>query len=247
MKLERKREIKHFFIAVLVIALAFGFDDGSELFSAVSWITNFVVAFISVLFCYGLYLFAQKKMAEKHGVRLEYSLWFMEKFWFGEKKRKYGVKPKFYIGVVLSVVLTFISSGLFPFTGLGESKLIEKVAQRTGRKFKRVTDYETALIYLAGPFALTIFMLILSWLKIFGFEVGNLIFISVMIVLFNLVPIPSLDGSKIFFSSRVIYVFAFVGMILAYFLGFLGFFGAAILSIILAAIIAGVYHYKWEA
>jgi Zn-dependent protease len=90
---------------------------------------------------------------------------------------------------------------------------------------ENVSRKKMGLVSLAGPvvnivLAVAFFILsVLSPLQIFGVAVfGIALFVNVWLALFNMLPIPPLDGSKVLAWNRKIYVIFFaacVGLFLA--------------------------------
>ena len=141
------------------------------------------------------------------------------------------------------MALTVFSNGRLYWAAISSYGLIMEKATRLGKKFVDVTDYEEAKIALAGPIAVTFLMLFFKLLNGSGtFE--QLVTIYSWMAIFDLLPIPGLDGAKIFFGSVPLYVFSasFVlsAVVLAYVLGAIP---ALIFSVLAALAFLAVYAY----
>ena len=133
------------------------------------------------------------------------------KFWeisgTGIKKRKNFKKP-FPIGAFLPLISKII---LFPINGLAwMASLVFEVKPKSYRAAKRhglytfseMTEEHMGYIAAAGIFATLVFAVI-------GYLLGFTEFskLSIYYALFNMFPISSLDGNKIFFGNIVLWSF----------------------------------------
>jgi len=240
-----KKEWIYFIVSVIVLIIVFGFDDGSTTFSGSHWGWNLLEVVLLVIIVYGAYIFAQKLVASRHNAHTEYSLWMLGHLRWKTYMQKDN-RPRWPVGIVIAVVLTLLTVGKFYFTALGSSIIKSDKVKRTGRKYTNVSEYESALILLAGPLAVAILLFIGNWLYLSGFSVDNLVVISLFVFIWNFVPFPGIDGSKILSYSRPAYIFALVVFLLAFALKYSGFGLAVLFTILIALIIMGLYFYKWE-
>jgi hypothetical protein len=239
-----KKELLYFLVSIVVLSIVFGFDDGSETFQLSYWLFNLFNVFIIVTICLSAYLGLQKYLAKVREAQIEYRIWTISRL----KLKDYykGDRPKIPLGIILCVLISFVSYGKWFFTAIGTSEINWDKSRRTGRKFTNITEYETALIYLGGPLALSIILFICNWLNLIGIETRMISTISFYILLFNILPIPGVDGSKAFSASKLVYIFFILFIGLNFVLNKVGIFLGAILSLIMAVIILGIYYYKWE-
>ena len=232
-----KSEIKYFVIAVLVMAFALAFNDGSEVFEWAFWLKNFLMVTLIVGFSFLIHQIAHKLAAQHHGFETEFKLWGIQSLKFSAKNLTraanktfprtvniFGKKilvHSFPIGVVLALIITIFSNGMLFFVAVGQYTLLVKKGLRVGKKYIEVTDYEEAKIALAGPMMHIFLMLIASFFNDLGLF-DTFIFVNAMLALFYMIPIHNLDGAKILLGSPVLYLTSLVFMvsfvILAYFL-----------------------------
>ncbi|MBI4447822.1 hypothetical protein HY643_02485 [Candidatus Woesearchaeota archaeon] len=188
-----------------------------------------------------------KVVARRHGFFSEYQIWGIKHIWFSKDPRfpttvkffgKDIVVKSFPLGLVLSVLLTIFSNGQLFFAAIGSYHLmLTSRASRFGRKFVNVTDYEEAKIALGGPAANLLLVVIFKIFNSSG-TFDDLILINSALAIFNLIPLSTLDGAKIYFGSKPLYILSLVFIVgsitLIYLLG-------VIPSLILAAIISLIF------
>lgn len=151
---------------------------------------------------------AGKKMVANHYMtNIEISHWHFQRYgWW----RWMYLKRLFPIWFVLPLVLIWISNGFIkwfailtfeatPMPGRARSQFGEKTI------FSEVTEWDLALIALGG----VLFNVILAFIShLMGFS--DFARINIMFILFNLIPISSLDGSKVLFGSKFLWIFTVV-------------------------------------
>src|SRR3989338_2560131 len=234
-----KKEINHLVISVFILGFAFGFNDNQTFFSLKNWTINFIRALISAAIILLVYEISHKVSAKRYCAETEYEIWAIKRYGFW-RSAKFPVKilnftiSSFPLGIVLSVIATLLSNGLFYLTPISSFKIIEKPHLRIGAKFKGLTYFEEAKISSFSIIILIILALMLNTIS------PNIIFnqLTLMIFVFigyNLLPISTLDGSKIFFGSVPLYISMVVFTLLSYVL--MGMFNV-IAALILAAVLS---------
>ncbi len=105
-------------------------------------------------------------------------------------------------GLMLAVVLSIVTGGNFVFAAPGAVMIYPKSLMHFG--YARIDRKESGLISLSGPATNTalalIFILINSFYPNFAFQYAAQI--NTWLAIFNMVPFPPLDGSKIMAWSR---------------------------------------------
>ncbi len=228
-----KKESREFLILIAVFALIASFNQwGDTQFDAVQGIANYIAAFaitgISVLIHHA----AQRLMAVHYGFKPEHEVW--------------------WTGLLLGVVLVFITQGkvqVFAATGIGISMLYQhRLGTSTTRYGPGIQQHATialtglvANVLLAG-IAKTIDLWTGAALPI----LNNLFVFNLWFAGLNLLPIPPLDGSKILYASRLLYIFLAVALIaysaFAFFLSIYSY----ILAILLGIVGWIVYYFMFE-
>ncbi len=224
-----KREVVYLTISILVLSLALGFDDGRDIFELSPWLANLLMVTLMVGFSFLLHQIAHKVVARMQGFDTEYALWGLQNLkpsWrnimgkakkgpFPRKIRLFGKEyliHSFPIGIVLSILVTVVSNGALFWLAVGQYNLLLRKSSRFGRKFVHVTDYEEAKIALAGPMSHVLLLVIAKFFNAWG-TFDTFIFINAALALFYMLPLSRLDGTKIYFGSRLLYVSSLVFII----------------------------------
>ncbi|MFH1455879.1 MAG: hypothetical protein ABIF40_02930 [archaeon] len=247
-----KLEITHLIIALFIISFAFGFNDGRDVFELSFWLVNFMKILVFSAIALFVHIFAQKWVAKIYGFGCEFRLWTIRQWrfipepkfpkkWF-KGKLELGGLP---IGSIISVLVTVLSNGKLFFVAIGNYIITSSKSTRLGRKWVYISEAEESKVAMSGAMA-NIFVMILF--KIFNYNnfFDDLIFINGMFALFSLIPIPPLDGGKLFISSRVWYVFVAVFAIFTVILiTYLNALLVLIIAALLGLVLAGVYFYYY--
>ncbi len=232
----KKEELTSFFITIVAFALIFSFGEwnkpGKEAFDFAAGLQNFLIAlFISFLSVF-VHHAVQRLYAIRNGYTIEQKLW-----WYG---------------VIIGLVIAIISQGKLWFLAATSTTLTTSLKLRIGRKpyGENIGDFaQTAFwgifssICLAA-FVKTIDTLIFSLPEAF---VAKMFIFNLAFAFCNFLPIPPLDGSKIFYESRLKYIFFFsfylAYLLLIYTLGYYSFIAA----LIVAGLIWLLYYYYVES
>ncbi len=177
-----QREITDLFISWLTISIAFAWM-GTRILNpggTQEFVTQFVIVLIAVGTGFVLHELAHKYVAIHYGAHAEFRAW---------KE-----------GLILAVVLALISNGEFVFAAPGAVYVLGN----------RITLKQNGIISLAGPVTNLLIVLFFGLLlSIIGPPQGFLrdLILSVMhinffLAAFNMLPIPPLDGSKVFAWSK---------------------------------------------
>ncbi len=143
------------------------------------------------------------------------------------------------MGIILPLIFAFISRGKVFFAAVGSFTIITKTTHRVGRKYTRLTELEEGKIALAGPLASIAFAIVLKFLSsILSVDLSVAITINLSIAAFNMIPLPKLDGGRIFFGNKGMYLFNLIFILICVFLlKVMGTFLTVGLSMIFAALI----------
>lgn len=213
-----KKEITYLLIVTVILAFVFGFNDNRETFEISYWLANFAKMLVIVGLSVFVHDFAHDIAAKKYGFISEYRLWGIKKFrLFGKDKfpRTYSLFGRkitvssFPIGILIALLVTLLSNGRLFFTAISSYGLMVKRSYRLGKRFVEVTDFEEAKIALAGPMANVLVAIL------FGAFNGSGIFTDIILInslmpVFDMLPLPGLDGFKVFAGSKAMYVFTFL-------------------------------------
>ena len=242
-----KTEVMHLLVVILILGFVFSFKEwGTEKFDFSYGLLNFLRACLAIAFALILRELFRKLVAKRFSSGVEYRIWNMRRYGFA--KGDHLPKPylgyiirELPIGLILALVLVFISNGNIIFAAVGMFIIQTDYVHRLGNKFKHLTGSESAIIALSGP----MFNLFLALLfkSIPGFE--KFVVVNFLLALYSMIPFSNLDGTKILFGSRIIYIFSLIFMIFTYILSFtIGVVGSIILAFFAAIIIVLIYLYK---
>ena len=124
--------------------------------------------------------------------------------------QRYGLYERSYlktpvpIGIIISFVLSVLSLGYVKWFALTETYIKAKIGRAVRKheyySYSEMTEFHIASISAAGIFSL----LILSFIA-YLINQPELAKLSVYFAAFNLIPLGKLDGTRIFFGSRILY------------------------------------------
>lgn len=238
----QQKETRLLAITILLLGIIFGFNDGETVFNLTHFFLNFVqmtiMAGIGVL----VHEIAHKLAARRKNLEITYHFWTLDRI-SPAMKIKNGIP----IGPIIALLVTFFSNGLFYFTALGENNISVDPKKRIGRKWTEVLDYEQALILLSGPVANILLVILLNVISRFtSYDLTTFMMINLFMAFWAMLPLPGLDGGKIFFGSRNVYFFGLAFLIMGFLLQKTGIIFSISISLITAIAILILYYYKYE-
>lgn len=202
------KELVGLLLALIVLAFSNSFID-SELF------LKSLIFFAIILL---VYISSKKLMAYYVESEEETKIWRFQRF--GLYERSY-LKNPFPIGLVLPFLLSILSLGYIKWFAVLESD-VKGTSARAARRhefysFSEMTEWHLAVVSAAGILACFIIAPI-AYLLNFS-ELSKL---SVYFAAFNLLPLGKLDGTRIFFGSKILYALlvaiAIIGLLYAFFM-----------------------------
>jgi len=248
-----KREIKDLAIVTFILAIVFGLNDGRDAFEIGYWLTNFLKILVICGISIFLYDFAHDFAARKYGFFSEHRIWGIKRFSLSGKERfprsirLFGKEFKvraFPLGIFIAIFLALFSNGHIYFAAVSSYRLMIRKSHRLGKKFVEVTDFEDAKIALAGPI-MCIFIAIFFNIFNSAGTFDDVILINSLIAVYHMLPLPGLDGMKVYAGSKPLFVFAFLFIIgAAILMSYLSTFAALLLTILLAALFMMIYLYR---
>lgn len=245
-----KIELKHLLISVLVLAVLYLYNKLPSITDA----SDFLVILIQGFLIFAIALFAnmifKKLVARAYDHKVEYRVWSIKRIWFTESEISLGVLGKVTkeipIGIIIPLLVSLISGGVIIFSAVGVFILTSQMKVASGRERPYITEYETAKIAFIGPLTNLGIALIFSFFLPY-FDVREIINLNIWMAVFNMIPLPNLDGSQIYFGGRAFYIFCLVFTILVGLaLTNISFILALILAVVLATIISLLYLF-WQS
>jgi len=192
-------EIRDLTISVLILGLIFSIALPSFQIERSTPIMNFLIAIVIVGPALLFHELAHKFVAQKYGCKAVYVIWPM--------------------GIMLSVFLTLITAGNIIFAALGAVAISTSYATRVGYRYVGLSGQELGKIAASGPFTnmiIAVIAYIFMWVNPQIFQA--IVSINLLVALFNLMPFPPLDGSKIFGWRKSIWGSMLLAVIVLFYL-----------------------------
>lgn len=192
-----KKEITAIIIGSAVLALIIGLDDGSPEFVMGYWLRNLFNCFLIVLLALIVKQIAQRATSTAVGFKPEYKPWLY--------------------GLGIGIILALASKGKLWFLAPGGIVVYHLAGHRLGTFRYGLNYWPLGIIGLMGPVS-SLILAIFFKVMLGVFPQNALILLALKFNLyfagFSMLPIPPLDGTHLFFASRMVYAFAF-GTIIA--------------------------------
>lgn len=236
-----KKEIRDIAIVALIAAFVFSFNEwGTSRFDAAEGMKNLFTAFIFCSIIYLSHASAQKLVASHYQYRIGFTLISMQRR-INELK-KFITIP---IGPIITVLATLVSNGKFIFILLSSYKYIPENEYRVGKHWIHIKEYEEAQVALAGPLSQILLLIIFKLLLPVSIIFNKAMFIVSIIAIYNMLPLPHVDGMKIFFGSRPLYIASLIFIIAFIILIFhLSIIQTIILALLFTTVLSTIYLYK---
>ncbi len=165
------------------------------------WIGQFIISFVAV----GLSILArvavQKRIGKKYDINVEYKI-------------DHNL-------IFIAVLIGLLTNGAITFSAIGYTILSTLFSERIGHKYKNISYEESGKIALSG--IITHLILALSSLVLYPINrpfFNEILKANTFMAIFNLIPIPPIDGHKIFWWSRLVWVTIFIISLFMMFFGF---------------------------
>ncbi|MBW2986110.1 hypothetical protein KY333_01950 [Candidatus Woesearchaeota archaeon] len=216
-----KTETRDFILIVLFFAFVLSFDKwGIGKFDAADGIKNFSISLIIVFLSVFLHHIVQRLGAIYCGYKPEQKIW-----WFG---------------ILISVLFLIFSNGRIPVFAGSFLMIHMLTGQRIGKHRYGPSLRTFGYIAMLGPLANLLFA---GVLKMINSGIGSpfldlMIGFNLLYAIYNAIPFPPLDGSRMIFSSRLAYFF-FAGLMLGFIL-LIYVLGLSLLVSLIIAFLLGV-------
>lgn len=189
------KEIRDIAVSAVVLAAVFAYDGINNVGALAA---NFPVFLLAVSTGFILHELAHRFVARKYECRAEYKMWKQ--------------------GLLIAIVITLISNGNFVFAAPG-AVMIYPRADLWGQ-VKELSRKRFGFISVSGPLTNIALAGAFFAANIFYPSSALLLAVSVNIwlALFNLIPFPPLDGSKVFAWDKRIWVLVFAAVLIMFLL-----------------------------
>ncbi len=226
-------ELRAMVISVLVMAFIFSSAKGGpqDTFVASYWIRHFLLAVLIAALALLARQAAQRIIGLSIGFRVEYRIWFY--------------------GILIGLVIAVVSKGAIWFLAPGGILIYHMAGHRIGSFRYGLNYWPLGMTGLVGPLANIALALIFKVLLVAA--PSNPVLIDALkfnlsYAVFSMLPIPPLDGSHLFFASRLTYVFAFFAMVAgASAMYFLGIFVSLLIAVVVGALCWFSYYWFYES
>ena len=226
-----KYEVRGYVIAILAIAFIISFREwGEGQFDLTAGLFNLFNSVLIVALSILVHDAGQRIWGLAIGYKIEFKMWSF--------------------GVVLGLILAFVTNGKFWLIIPGTFMLHHLAGHRLGFFRYGINIIGQSMVALAGP--LFTLMLIILLKILYAINPNPLlqkaIMFNIIYNITNMLPIPVLDGGKIFFGSRMIYAFVMPAMIVASILMIVDIpvFFAVVLSLLVGVILWIWYYVSFE-
>jgi len=218
-------------ISVLIVSFVISFREwGSTSFDLGIGLSNLFNSILIVALSILIHDAGQRIWGLAIGYRIEYRMWTF--------------------GLIAALALAFMSNGSFWLIAPSGFMLHHLAGHRLGWFRYGINYFGQGMVALAGP--LFSLMLIILLKVIYAFSPNTLvekaIMFNVVYAITSMLPIPPLDGSKIFFGSRMVYAFVLPGIIMATILMIVNIpiFFAMVISLLIAVLLWIIYYVSFE-
>lgn len=192
------RELLHIFAAIILFtvvgSLSFLIESDWQMLPEV-FVFAAIIIFASI--------FAKKWMADLLDTDVEHEIWQVSRYGIKLHQKLKSPLPG---GLIFPLVFSLFSLGLIKFSAFltyEATALKRRAAKRFGfYSFAELTEWHNSLIGAAGIVALFLVAIVAYFLP---FNLEYLSKLAVYYALSNLLPISKLDGTQIFFGSRVLW------------------------------------------
>lgn len=190
-------EIKEVLIIILAsIILGASFSAFETASAPITILYSIIFMFVII----SLNTLAKMIVAYKLEADIKTEFWKLYQFGFRADSHFKNPLPMFWLPILLSL----ISKGMLPWLSILEFDVkprVERASRRHGLyRFTEMTDFDVALIAASGV-AINLILAIIVYL-VAGVYGDSLARLSIYYAAFSLLPLSSLDGTKILFGSR---------------------------------------------
>lgn len=224
-------ELRGLIIAILAIAFIISFKEwGKTSFDLGEGLYNLFNAILIVTLSILVHDMGQRLWGLAIGYRLEFKMWTF--------------------GILAALVVAFISNGSLWLIVPGGFMVHLLAGHRLGWFRYNINYLGLAMVALAGPLFTLMLIILLKILTAFSSNplIQKAIIFNVIYAITSLLPIPPLDGSKVYFGSRMLYAFMLPAIVIAAILLIVNIpiFFSLVLSLLVGIILWLTYYITFE-
>ncbi|MBM3232266.1 hypothetical protein FJZ21_02725 [Candidatus Pacearchaeota archaeon] len=195
----KNKEINEIIIAIITLGFVSGFI---ELTQGDLESFGYIVLFGAIII--GINILSKKITASRLDADVQHEVWKMQRFWFNPSDK---FNKGIYAGIIIPVFVAIISLGtvrLMTVLTYETRALKRRAAKRFGPySFTEMTDFHNALVGAAGIISALAITFVTYWIPGTGWE--TIARMATFYAFFNMIPFSKLDGSQIYFGSRVLW------------------------------------------
>lgn len=224
-------ELRGLIISILAIAFIISFKEwGTTRFDLTVGIYNLFNAILIVALSILIHDAGQRIWGLAIGYRIEFKLWSF--------------------GLLIALIIAFVSNGNLWLIVPSGFMLHHLAGHRLGRFRYGINYFGQAMVALAGPLFTLMLVILLKVLSIFSANplIHKAIVFNIIYLITSMLPIPPLDGSKIYFGSRMLYAFIFPTISIATILMIVNIpiFFALVISFLVGVVLWITYYITFE-
>lgn len=227
-------EVRGFAIAILATAFIISFDKwGSDGFDFASGLVNFFISLLIVALSFLVHDAGQRIWGLAIGYKIEFKMWTF--------------------GLIIGLVAAFLNNGRIPYLWLiipGGFMMHHMAGHRLGWFRYGVNYFGQAMVAMGGLLFTLALIILLKIVDAFipSIVVQEAIRFNLIYMIISLLPIPPLDGSKIFFGSRMTYAFVMPAFLIATILMVVNvpIFLSIVLSLFMGVVLWLIYYISFE-
>ncbi|MAG91526.1 hypothetical protein CMO83_02520 [Candidatus Woesearchaeota archaeon] len=224
-------EVRGFVIAILIIAFIISFREwGGASFDLSTGLFNLFNAVLIVALSILIHDAGQRIWGLAIGFRIEYKMWTF--------------------GLIGALILAFLSNGRLWLIVPGGFLLHHMAGHRLGYFRYGLNIMGQAMVALAGPLFTFMLIILLKVLNEFtpSLLLEKAILFNVIYLITSMLPIPPLDGSKIYYGSRMAYAFVLPALVAATILMIVDIpiFFSLVLSLLIGVVLWLIYYVSFE-
>lgn len=224
-------ELRGLIISILVIAFIISFNEwGTAKFDFGVGFYNLFNAMLIVALSILVHDAGQRIWGLAIGYRVEFKMWTF--------------------GLIIALVIAFLSNGNLWLIVPSGFLLHHLAGHRLGFFRYGINYFGQAMVALAGPLFTLMLIIVLKVLSTFSpnLLIQKAIIFNVVYAITSLLPIPPLDGSKIYFGSRMLYAFTLPAIVVATILMIVKVpvFFALVLSLLVGIVLWLTYYISFE-
>ncbi len=195
----KSSSLQHIFVAILVLAFISGFS-----FLLKRQFENFALAFLFSIIIIAVSVSAKKITAHLLDADIEHEIWQTPHI-----AKQIGIKKSIPTGIVLPILISLVSLGTIKFTAFltYETRAQKyRASKRFGfYSYKEMTDWHNGIIGASGIFFVLVLSLLAYLIPANLESLEYLAKLSAYYAFWNIIPFSKLDGTQIFFGSRILW------------------------------------------